>query len=256
MSIRLDWDIETDHSSYRAEDDPRQRQARRRARLVVLAGALLIAALIGGLVAAARERLRQLDRAEEQILIDTATAEIAALRIGDRAAYLGFFRSADDSWIADQQAAFDSYQDLKREGQIELIGQVEAVEIDGQRGRLQVTEVLGGVPYTRVQFYWDYPDDSGDDAVDGWRRVPPDYSFWGAPALLEGQHVTLAYHTVDAALAESASVLLDDWLVTGCAALNCPVIPGAARGNQPGAGRLPALERQRPLAAADSVTLY
>ena len=50
------------------------------------------------------------------------------------------------------------------------------------RGRgCEVEEIIGGVPYGRVWFYWRYDD--------GWRHVPPDYTFWGDARTVEADGV-------------------------------------------------------------------
>lgn len=228
MGIRLDWEIEAEQTTHSAEEDPRAQRTRRRARLQLIAGVLVLLGLIAGAVLVIRERLRVVEQAEEQVLIDTVSAEIAELRIGNRNAYIEFFRSEDTAWLEDQQAIFDIYQNLKREDQVQLTGQIGDVVVDGQRGRVQVQEIVDGVPYERVQFYWNYPDDGSDtdNDPDGWRRVPPDYRFfWGEQMVIEGTHTQIAYREIDEPVAESVRATLDGWLASACTALLCETVP-------------------------------
>ncbi len=228
MGIRLDWEIEAEHTTHTAQEDPKARWARQRARLQLLLGVVILVGILTLIVVIVRERLRAVDRAEEQVLIDTVAAELAALRLGDLGTYRTFFRSDDMAWMSDRLADFDLYQNLKQRDAVQLTGRVSDVEIDGQRGRVVIEEIVEGVPFARVQFYWHYPDDGDDpdDTIDGWRRVPPDYRFfWGELALLEGEHTQIAYREVDAAIAASVRDTLDSWLSSACAVLLCAEVP-------------------------------
>src|SRR5690606_5236761 len=71
--------------------------------------------------------------------------------------------------------------------------------------------------YTRIWFYWRYED--------GWRHVPPDYTFWGDVSTYEGQGVNVRYRTVDALLAGDIGAKIETWLAASCAALACGELP-------------------------------
>jgi hypothetical protein len=112
---------------------------------------------------------------------------------------------------------FNEYQDLKALASLVLTGDILEVVIDRTRARVKVQEILDGVPYTRVWFYWRYDD--------GWRHVPPDYTFWGDVATFTAQRVSVRYRDVDRALAESLGQRVEGWLELACASLTCGPIP-------------------------------
>ena len=218
MGIRLDWEIEADQQQVRqAGEDPLTRRRRRRARLRVLLLILLVVALAAGAVAAVVLRLRAVDEQTVRLLRSTVEAEVAALRIDDEGAFLAFQRSATDDWLLRQQQLLDDYQALMLTRDVQLSGRVVDVTVDDARGRVQVEEIVDGAPYVRTWFYWRYDD--------GWRHVPPDYTFWGEARTHQGAHVTAYYRAVDEPFAQAAAAALDSWLETGCAALGCAEIP-------------------------------
>jgi hypothetical protein len=219
MGIKLDWEIESEQSGGQhnvGEADASVRR-RRRAWLRVLLLVLVVAGVLGLAAAAVVSRLRTIDDQIEGLLRNTVDAEVTALRIGDLNAFLAAQRSASNDWLLAQQVTFNDYQTLKQQDKIELTGQILDMTIDKNRARVEVQEIVSGVPYTRVWFYWRYED--------GWRHVPPDYTFWGDVAQYQGKGVTVRYNTVDAPLANSVGASVDSWLATACAALPCGTLP-------------------------------
>jgi hypothetical protein len=222
MGIKLDWEIESEQSGGQhnvGEADSSIRR-RRRAWLRVLLLILVVAGVLGLAAAAVVSRLRTIDDQIEGLLRNTVDAEITALRIGDLSAFLAAQRSASNDWLLAQQVIFNDYQTLKQQNKIELTGQILGLTIDKNRARVQVQEIVSGVPYTRVWFYWRYDD--------GWRHVPPDYTFWGDVSQYQGKGVTVRYNAVDAPLANSIGDSVDSWLATACAALPCGTLPTVA----------------------------
>ncbi len=219
MGIRLDWEIEAEreHRQQSAGEDPEMKRRRRRARLRFLLVLFILLGLIGGAVAAVYFRLRQVDQQAEQVLLDTVSAEVTTLRLGNFEAFLNMQRSATDAWLQQQSASFDQYQTLKQNGNVNLSGRIIDSQIDGSRGRVQLEEIINGVPYGRVWFYWRYED--------GWRHVPADYTFWGDAQTLTSNGITVRYHTVDQAMAAAVAPRVAQWLQIGCAALACPSVP-------------------------------
>lgn len=219
MGIRLDWEIEAeqDRRQQSAGEDPDAKRKRRRARLRFFLVLFIMLGLVGGAVGAVVLRLRQVDWEVEQQLRDTAAAEVAALRIGDRTAYLNIQRSATDDWLQQQDANFARYQALKQSADVNLSGRVIDSAVDGARGRVQIEEIIDGVPYGHAWFYWRYED--------GWRHVPPDYTFWGNPDTIEATGVTVRYQAVDEAVAQAVAASVSGWLQTGCGALGCSLPP-------------------------------
>lgn len=231
MGIQLDWEVEAEHTARRSiSEDPDARRQRRMgaARMILTFGLLTIIA--GGI---AFFIVRQIDRINERIetnLRDTVQAEITALRIGDWNAYSRFQRSASEDWVRIQRTQFERYQDILLNSEnTQLTGQILDVTIDGPRARVKVQEIIDGVPYTRVWFYWLYEpiiDDEGRELMaGGWYHVPPDYTFWGNSQLFEGDYVTVAYRDVDADFGASLGQSLDDWAAFACESFNCDDLP-------------------------------
>jgi hypothetical protein len=218
MGIKLDWEIEAEQAQVRntGEDKEFARQ-RRLARLRVLALIVFVLLIMGGIVGAVVLRLRDVDNQIEQVLRDTVDAEIASLRIGDRAAFLASQRSATNDWPNRQERLFDDYQTLKVEHDVRLTGRIVDLLIDHTRARVRVEEIIDGVPYSRVWFYWRYDD--------GWRHVPPDYTFWGEVQVANQPGVSVRYQTVDAALALAMATQISQWVSFGCSAVDCTNLP-------------------------------
>lgn len=219
MGIRLDWEIEAEREHYQhsAGEDPDTRRKRRRARSRFLLMLFLLLGLVGAGVGAVVLRMRQVEWQTEQVLRDSVAAEVTTLRLGDREAFLKMQRSATDDWLQVQDASFARYQALKQVENVNLSGRVVDVRIDGARARVQVEEIIGGVPYGRLWFYWQYED--------GWRHVPPDYTFWGDAQTVEAAGVTVRYKDVDSVVALPVASRIADWLTIGCAALGCETTP-------------------------------
>jgi hypothetical protein len=219
MSLRLDWEIESEdrHIRQKSGEDPEARRQRRRRRLKLLLIPLILIGIVAGIVGGILLRLRDVEARVEQALIDTVDAEVATLRIGDEQGFLNFQRSATDAWYAAQQEAFSYYQTLKINDGIRLTGQIVDTVVDGSRARVQVQEIIDSAPYVRTWFYWRYED--------GWRHVPPDYTFWGEARTLEADGLTIRYGAVDESLAQAMRATVEGWLQTGCASLGCGALP-------------------------------
>jgi len=218
MSIKLDWEIEAEREHVpSAGEDPSAKRARRHRQLrfviVILAAALLVAGVFVGVTV----RLRYVDWQVENVLRDTVAAEVAALRLGDRASFLNIQRSADDAWIQAQLALFDQVQALKQSQDVSLTGHVVEAAVDEPRARIRVEEIVAGVPYVRTWFYWKYDD--------GWRHVPPDYTFWGDARTLERPGLTVRYRAFDEPFAPALADAAAGWWAQGCALIGCDGLP-------------------------------
>ncbi|MEO0564225.1 MAG: hypothetical protein AAF125_19125 [Chloroflexota bacterium] len=218
MGLNLDWEIEAEQTNMNAGgEDPVSARARRLARLRVLLGVLLVLGMFGGLYGALMWRLNVVDAEIEQALRDTIDAEVTALRVADRSAYLSVQRSADEAWLQEQRDLYDLYQRLKTGANTQLTGEVVALMVDGTRGRAQVQEIIDGVPYVRTWFYWRY--------ADGWRHVPPDYTFWGEQQTIEQDGLIVQYQELDETVAEVVASEVARWLSIACEALECDLLP-------------------------------
>ncbi len=232
MGIRLDWEIEAEQNTYVAGEDPAAARRRRGLRLRLILMVFVVLGIIGVAVALLALRAQQIQRQEENLLRATIDAEVASLRIGSEQEFLAIQRSADTRWIDYQSQVFDRYEQLKVENNIQLTGQIRDIEIDDRRARVQVEEIIDGVPFTQIWFYWLYSpvfDENGEETIPGgWYHVPPDYDFWGVSQLIETEHVRISYREVDEQLAESMASQIDLWLTTACAALSCDPVPQIA----------------------------
>lgn len=227
MGIQLDWEIKADGQRIKGVgEDPESVRKRRAARLRLLITIVLFITVIGAVAAFLRYRVYRVESQLEQTLRDTVSAEVTALRLGDRNAFLTFQRSATDDWLVRQNDVFDQYQKLIRErSDVRLTGHILDVEIDDPRARVHVQEIIDGVPYAQVWFYWRYGEDANEDTNDGWRHVPPDTTFWGEALSYQGDSVTVQYQGVDASFAKPMGISLDDWIATACSALVCDGLP-------------------------------
>ncbi len=218
MGIKFDWEIEAEEPQiYDAGEDPDSRRQRRRARwwLFLLIFGLL--AVFGLIILGITLRLRAVDEQLEDVLLDVVDAEVAALRIGDQTSFLNAQRSATADWLEMQRLNFNNYQTIKAAQDVQLTGRVVDSTIEDTRGRVIVEEIIDGVPYARVWFYWRYED--------GWRHVPPDYTFWGESATLDGEGYSIEYQAVDALVAKDVGAKLENWLTFGCSVLTCTDLP-------------------------------
>lgn len=222
MGIRLDWEIEAEQDRIRGTgEDPQAQQERRAARfrLVMLTTGVILA--FAALAVAVLLRLETVDSIIEQDLRDTVEAEVTAIRIGDLASFAAVQRSANNDWILAQTGAFQEYQRLKIESDLQVTGRILNLEIDRSRARVQVEEIINSTPFSRVWFYWRYED--GTDQ--GWRHVPPDITFWGDAQAYIGQGIQVDYRQVDQPLAAAVGLTLEEWLTQACKALQCPERP-------------------------------
>ena len=215
--IQLEWDVESHKIEKSDSEDPKAKWARRRnlLRLFLLIAIMLGLALAGVLFV--ENRLLEVEAQLDQLLRDTVKAEVAAVRIGDFDTFMNLQRSATDEWLNTQQDTFRNYESLKVSANLTLTGNVLDTQIEDQRGRAIVEEIIDGVPYAKVWFYWRYSD--------GWRHVPPDYTFWGETLSIESDPVLIRYRAVDTPFAQSLNDKVTQWLDQGCQILQCGEIP-------------------------------
>lgn len=228
MGIKLDWDIDSEQGRQRQhKEDPRNRRARYGGFLRLLLVVILFLGAIGGIAYGIYWRWNTVNDQLETVLTNTVQAEVAALRIGNYDEFMSFQRSADDEWLVDQTQRFDTYQRLKLEADVSLTGHILDTTIVDRRARVQVQEIIDGVPYVQTWFYWYYVeriyDDAGnlDDIRRYWAHVPPDYEFWGDAASISTERYTINYRTLDEAVAQRLAQHLTDWLDDGCALFDC-----------------------------------
>lgn len=224
MGIKLDWQVESEQTTVRATEDPDAKRRRRRTRMRLL----LVIATLGGMLLAVVGvivwRLQNVDNQYRQDLLDTVEIEVTALRLGDYANYMAIQRSASDTFLLEQSREFQEYQDLKQVHRVDLTGNIHNVTIDGLRGRVVVEELIDGVPYHVVWYYWYYKD-SGQNNQGGWRRVPDDLTFWGDEHEKTTATIAITYHDLDNELAQALAPRVEDWWTRGCALLQCTNLP-------------------------------
>ncbi len=215
MGIRLDWQVEAEQSHIHTErEDPTLKWARRRARYRLLGFVVVVLFFIALGISFIAYRLDTVNKAIERNLRQTVEAEMAALRFGDLNTFLALQHHDNPAWVAEQQDTFDTYQTLKVEHDVQLTGNVLQVYIEGNRARVHVEEIIDGVPYTRLWFYWRFED--------GWLHVPTDYTFWGDLRTYEGTYITVRYRGVDDPLAVAVGLKSEKWMQNACNTLACP----------------------------------
>lgn len=214
MSVKLDWDIDNEqgkHNSYK--EDKNSRKARYKPLLTLLFSIVIFLSIVAGVVYALYWRWEQVNEYVEALLVDTVQAEVAALRIGDFDSFINVQRSASDDWYRQQQVIFQDYQTLKVDNDVSLVGEVVSVEVDGQRGRVQVQEIIDGTPYIQTWFYWRYDT--------GWAHVPPDYTFWGEERVTQQEYFSITYQAVDEPTANGVQASLTRWFDDACGIFDC-----------------------------------
>ncbi len=218
MGVRYEWEIEAEKTRVqRAGEGAVFARRRRAARLRFLIFLLIILSIFGGIGAFVVLRLQTVEREIEQTLRSTVDAEVTALRLGDFSSFSSIQRSASPEWLQIQQQIFNQYQDLKMQEGVQLSGQITDITIDRTRARVNVQEIVNGVPYTRVWFYWRYED--------GWHHVPPDYTFWGELEVQKVQNVTVRYQLVDKEFGQALAESVASWLQNACSMLTCNPMP-------------------------------
>jgi hypothetical protein len=218
MGLRYDWEIEAEKTQVQRSGEGAAFARRRRAtRLRFLIFLLIVLAIFAGIGAFVVLRLDAVEKEIEQGLRSTVEAEVTALRLGDFASFSAIQRSASPDWLQIQQQIFNQYQDLKMQNGVQLTGEISDLQVDRTRARVSVQEIVNGVPYTRVWFYWHYED--------GWHHVPPDYTFWGNLEVQKVQNVTVRYQMVDKAFGEAVANKMASWFQTVCTSLTCGTTP-------------------------------
>ncbi|MCK6579671.1 MAG: hypothetical protein L6Q98_16375 [Anaerolineae bacterium] len=226
MGIKLDWEIDARRgSTLSVGEDPQSRRRRRASQFRFVLALLALLALIAGVVGAVVLRLREVDGAIERMLRETAAAEVTALRLGDQTAFLDVqWQAMNDAsvtarWIAQQTQHFDAYQALMQDPdrEINLTGRVLDTAVEGQNGRVHLEEIIDGVPYGQVWFYWRFDE--------GWRHVPMAFSFWGDARTIQGEGFNIAYREVDSLVAAGIAAELPRWLSLTCAVFDCAGLP-------------------------------
>jgi len=229
MSIKLDWEMDGQVQRGIGEDPNASRKRRLRAIRLLIFLTIITSIGVGGYIFI-DQRLNQVTKQLETELRDTVIAEVAAIRVGDWDAYRKIQRSADTAWIENEQRAnFMAYQDLFRNGaSVELEGNILFLDIDNDvpRARVHVEEIIDGVAYTRIWFYWRYSEDEDNDGLlDGWKHTRPDYTFWGATKTLEGRYATITYRDVDERVAQDLMTYLNQMVELACTSRDCANLP-------------------------------
>lgn len=217
MGLRYDWEIEAEKTRVqRSGEGPVFARKRRAARASFLDFHSVCIGDLCRIVGFVAIRLQSVEREIEQSLRSTVEAEVTALRLGDFSSFSTIQRSASPDWLHFQQI-FNQYQDLKMQQDVQLSGEISDIQVDRTRARVNVQEIVNGVPYTRVWFYWHYDD--------GWRHVPPDYTFWGETEVQKIQNVTVRYKMVDKVFGKAVAKRVAVWFQTTCATLACGTAP-------------------------------
>lgn len=224
MGVKLDWDIEAEKGKLKEhKEDSKQRSTRYLGVFRLFLTVVIFAAILGGIVYLLSKRWEQVNQQIELLLTDTVQAEVAALRLGDLTAFEARQRSATADWVITQRQTFDTYQSLKQTSTVVLSGRIISTEVDGQRARVQIEEIIDGVPYVQTWFYWRYEPEGDNDG--GWYHVPPDFTFWGDSAEIDSERYTIRYRDLDTETANLLDSELNRWLDDTCNYFDCATLP-------------------------------
>ena len=221
MGIQLDWKIEAQQKRQRDQEDPERRKGRRRARTQLILAGVMVATIVCVVAGGIFWRLRSVDDRVEDDLMAAVEAEFAAIRIGNEAAFMRMQRSDSQPWLEGQRGSFFEYQSLKENERFSPQTEVVDFDIDEERARVIVQEEIDGTPYQQVWFYWHYQAVELDEEQAGWRRVPPDVTFWGDEGSIENASTTVTYYTLDADIATTLAERVESWWGSSCDLLAC-----------------------------------
>ena len=172
---------------------------------------LLVAAIAAGAVFV-RQRLIDVQNQYAQMLQDTVKAEVAALRIGDRNAFLSF-QGAGSDWRRVQRGTFQEYSRLKSAHDLEVTGNILAVAIEDAHARVVVQENIDELPYARLWFY--------RRTDNRWQHIEADYGFWGIWQQYERSRVRVNFREADRQFAVQLGDTISRWLEIGCELFGC-----------------------------------
>jgi type II secretory pathway pseudopilin PulG len=221
MSIQLDWHINADQTQQQESEDPNQRNRRRRNRWRLLLAMVVVALVIGVAVLALLWRWQAIQQREEDDLRAAVEAELAAIRVGDQDAFEQLQRSDSMAWLDSQLATYNDYQTLKQAGRLSPQSQIINVTIDEERGRVVIQETIDQQAFRQAWFYWRYSASTAEDTQAGWRRVPPDVTFWGEETTLTQANTVITYRELDAEMAKALAPQVEAWWSGGCQWIGC-----------------------------------
>ena len=175
------------------------------------------------------------DRVEDDLLA-AVDAEFSAIRIGNEEAFMRMQRSPSEAFMESQRATFYEYQNLKENGRFSPQVSVVDFEFREETARVIIQEEIDGTLYQQVWFYWHYQpitvtpeaqvNEEGQvlpvsNEPAGWRRVPPDVTFWGDEETIENAHSSVTYHDLDEDIAIALAERVESWWSSGCDLLAC-----------------------------------
>lgn len=210
MSIKLDWEVESEGGWAEIGEDAAALAARKRQakRIRTIIGILLGAGvLVGGVIGF---RLYTADQQARSDLRATVTAETAAIRIGDNSAYLDIQQNIG-SWREMQSERFSQYQ--ADSSHVKTDGEIETLDMVGGKGRVVVKETVDDRSYNVVWFY--QHDNSG------WKHVPPEVEYWGWPHDFTSPHYSISYWDEDADFVRKLQDRLEAWWDRACRLTEC-----------------------------------
>lgn len=217
MGIDFDWEVEEDAPGTLSEtptpSSPGLPPGLRRLLLIVgIAAALGIA-----IYTAYQQRATAVENARLEELDSTVSAETAALRIGDRRAFL-ILQQRDDDWVRAQARAFRDYQD--NADRISFSGSILSTEIKGEYGRAMVEQTIDGQERS-IEWCYIYTNRR-------WRHSPTCGPFWGEANQIAADDVEISYYAPDEDLAQNALTTIGEWWTIACSLTACDDPPNLA----------------------------
>jgi hypothetical protein len=210
MSIKLDWEVESEGGWEEVGEDPKEVEARRRRtrriRNSVLT-VLVILLMAGGVIA---YRLITVGWQIRSALEETVAAETLALRLGDRNAFLAV-QSNVGGWQERQERTFDQYR--SEDKQVEVTGQVVKMDISADQARVILREIYNNTEYNVMWFY------QRDE--EGWKHIAPVAGYWGEPREDKSAHFDFDYYSEDQMTVDALRTQLNSWWGTACERTDC-----------------------------------
>lgn len=214
MGIDFNWEVEEDGPGAASEPSapsvPGLPPGLRR--LLMIVGVAVAAGI--AIYTAYQQRAAAVEDARQEELEATIAAETAALRIGDRRAFLTL-QQRDDDWLRAQSRAFRAYQE--NADRIDLSGGILSTEIDGEYGRALVEQTVDGQTGS-IEWCYVYTERR-------WRHSPTCGPFWGEVDRISSDDIEIAYYPPDEALARDTLATLDGWWAAACTLTGCDAPP-------------------------------
>ncbi len=215
MSIRLDWQIDSEDEVTHIQEDARtvatRKRGTKRFRNLVIVVAV-ISLVVGGFALSRLQKVAVQRRADLEAIV---TSEALALRIGDWETFLSY-QEPNPWWQEFQREVFREYETLGN--RLSVDGEILEMDIDANLGRVVLRETLDGEPYRVTWFYEYFPED-------GWHHVPPIARLLGRIRYIQTEHLEVFYRNTDEEYTQALTEQMQTWMNEICQTMLCTEQP-------------------------------